>query len=126
MTKLDTGKLRNQAIGEGDLNEMLDIFLALDRAVVEFSIVLYNVPRRDKVAIRQQNRRLHDALRERLLIDPADVRRVSLKRSSVRPVVQISGRLAADGGGDGRAESGQIATPTQSGSTRRFLKVCAV
>jgi len=68
MTKQNTRRWRTQAIGEGDLNEMLDLLFAFDRAVVEFSIVLYNVPRRDKVAIRQQNRRLHDALRERLLI----------------------------------------------------------
>jgi len=68
MTKQNTRKWRTEAIGEGDLTEMLDLIFAFDRSVVEFSIVLYNVPRRDEVAIRQQNRRLHDALRERLLI----------------------------------------------------------
>jgi hypothetical protein len=51
---------------EGDLNRMVDILLAFDRVVVEFSMNLYNVRPRERVAIREQNRRLHHAFRERL------------------------------------------------------------
>jgi hypothetical protein len=46
---------------------MLDTLLACDWAVVEFSMGLYNVPRGEQAAIREQNRRLHGALRENLL-----------------------------------------------------------
>lgn len=52
--------------GEDDLNRVVDILLAFDRVVVEFSMNLYNVHPRERVAIREQNRRLHHALRERL------------------------------------------------------------
>jgi hypothetical protein len=54
----------NHIMRRDDLNMMLDILLALDRSVVEFSMHLYNVPRRDRVAMREQNRRVHHALRE--------------------------------------------------------------
>jgi hypothetical protein len=55
-----------------DLNQVLDILLAFDQSVVECSMRLYNVPRRDRVAMREQNRRLHHALRECLprLLEP--------------------------------------------------------
>jgi len=55
-----------------DLNQMLDILLAFDQSVVECSMRLYNVPRRDRVTMREQNRRLHHALRECLprLLEP--------------------------------------------------------
>jgi hypothetical protein len=43
---------------------MLDILSAFDRGLVEFSMGVYNIPRRDRVAMRRQNRRLHRALRE--------------------------------------------------------------
>jgi hypothetical protein len=33
---------------------------------VEFSMCLYKVPRHDRFRMRKQNRRLHDAFRERL------------------------------------------------------------
>ena len=49
-----------------DPNTMLDILLALDRAVVEVSMHLYNLPPRDRFAMREQNQRLHDAVREHL------------------------------------------------------------
>ncbi len=52
---------------------MLDTVLAFDRSLVEFSMGLYNVPRRHRAAMREQNRRLHHALRKRLprLLAPA-------------------------------------------------------
>lgn len=42
---------------------MLESFLALDRALVELSMYLYNVPGRERLVLRVQNRRLHRAVR---------------------------------------------------------------
>lgn len=69
MTQQGERKLRalqNQVASEHDLDRVLDILLALDRMVVELSMRFYNIPRRDRFAMREQNRRLHDAVRERL------------------------------------------------------------
>ncbi len=69
MTKLNKAKRREShslISHRGDPNGMLDILLALDRSIVEFSMGLYNVPRRDRALMREQNRRLHRALRNRL------------------------------------------------------------
>jgi hypothetical protein len=69
MTQQDERKLRelrNQATSESDPNRMLDILLALDRMVVELSMRVYKVPRRHRFIMREQNRRLHDAVREHL------------------------------------------------------------
>ena len=54
----------NQA--EMDPTQMLDVLLALDRMVVEVSMHLYNVERRDRTRIRGNNRRLHAAVRKHL------------------------------------------------------------
>ena len=43
---------------------MLEIFFALDRMVVELSMLRYSVSRRDRDIMREQNQRLHDAFRE--------------------------------------------------------------
>jgi hypothetical protein len=69
MTKQNRSRRRkphNHIMRRDDLNAMLDILLAFDRSVVEFSMHLYNVPRHDRVTLREQNRRVHLALRERL------------------------------------------------------------
>jgi len=63
--------LRNQAASRSDPNEMLDILLALDRRVVELSMRLYNIPRRDRSVMRAQSRRLHDAVRKICLVPKA-------------------------------------------------------
>ena len=47
-----------------NLNQVLDRLLTFDRSLVEFSMRLYQIPRRDRIAMRKQNRRLHHALRE--------------------------------------------------------------
>ncbi len=65
MAKQDTRKPRSPVIGEADLSDLLEFVLAFDQAVVEFSMNLYNVHEPERVAIRAQNRRLHEALRER-------------------------------------------------------------
>jgi len=49
-----------------DPRPMLDVLLALDRMVVEVSMHLYNVDRRDRSNIRGSNRRLHAAVRKQL------------------------------------------------------------
>ncbi len=66
MTKRNKAKRRESRSllsHRGDPDGMLDILLALDRSMVEFSMGLYNVPRRDRALMREQNRRLHRALR---------------------------------------------------------------
>jgi hypothetical protein len=52
---------------------MLEILLAFDRSVIELSMGLYNLPRRDRALMRKQNRRLHHVLRKRLprFLEPA-------------------------------------------------------
>lgn len=64
MTKRSSRKRRSPAVGDRERDEMLDMLLAYDRGVVEFSMGLYNVGGRDRDAIREQNRRLHDAVRK--------------------------------------------------------------
>ena len=49
-----------------DLDNLLDILLALDRSVVELSMHVYNLAPGQQLAMREQNRRLHDAVRRRL------------------------------------------------------------
>lgn len=43
--------------------EALDAFLVLDRMLMEFSMRLYNVPRRERLTLRGHHRRLHYAVR---------------------------------------------------------------
>lgn len=59
-------KLRNQVLSQRDPNQLLDDLLALDRMLVEVSMRIYNVPRRDRISMRAHNRRLHDAVREHM------------------------------------------------------------
>ena len=63
----------DRVIQQRDLNKVLEILLALDQMVVERSMRLYNIRGRDRFIIREQNRRLHDAVRERLprLVEPS-------------------------------------------------------
>jgi hypothetical protein len=75
MTKRDTlrcGKPQGQIMRRNELKKMLDILLTFDRSLVEVSMRIYQVPRRDRIAMRKQNRRLHHALRENLprLLEP--------------------------------------------------------
>lgn len=44
----------------------LDMLLALDQMVVEVSMQLYGVKRRDRSSIRHSNRRLHSSVRKHL------------------------------------------------------------
>lgn len=53
-------------IREYDSRKTLDLLLALDRVVVETSMRAYKISRRDRLIMREQNRRLHDAVRNHL------------------------------------------------------------
>jgi hypothetical protein len=59
-------KLRSHGVRASDVDNLLSALRALDRIVVKISTRLYKIPRRDRTAMREQNRRLHDTLRERL------------------------------------------------------------
>ena len=69
----DASKLQSLALGGTDAEQMLDLLLALDRMLVEVSMRLYNVPRRDRRTMRKQNRRLHAAVKQHLprLLSPS-------------------------------------------------------
>lgn len=69
MAKARTAKWRKSPapmLHRAELENLLEILSACDRGVVEFSMGLYNVPRRDRVMMRRQNRRLHRALKSYL------------------------------------------------------------
>jgi hypothetical protein len=59
-------KLNSHGVRAADLDNFLNAFRALDRTVVEMSMNVYKIPRRDRAAMREQHRRLHDLVRERL------------------------------------------------------------
>ena len=52
---------RNLVASQG--HQLLDILLALDRRVVEAGMRIYKISRRDRFAMRAQNRRLHAIVR---------------------------------------------------------------
>lgn len=64
--KREWGKQRTEGLNRRDPEEMMDTLLALDRMLVEVSMRLYNVPRRDRFTLRKHNRRLHAAVRQQL------------------------------------------------------------
>ena len=55
--------LCDQVTIETDPIKLLNMFLELDRLVVERSLHLYKIPHRQRSVVRQQNRQLHDAIR---------------------------------------------------------------
>jgi len=59
-------KLRDRLIGENDPNTLVETLLALDRILVELAMRTFNLPRRTRVILREENRRLHHVLREHL------------------------------------------------------------
>ncbi|HTT23509.1 MAG TPA: hypothetical protein VMG82_31565 [Candidatus Sulfotelmatobacter sp.] len=63
-------KPRFRAVRATDLDKFLNALRALDRSVVEISMKIYKVPRRDRPAMLEQHRRLHDMVRERLAAIP--------------------------------------------------------
>ncbi len=59
-------KSRSDGIRARDVDKLLRALRALDRVVIEISTRMYKMPRRDRAAMREQNRRLHNTIRERL------------------------------------------------------------
>src|SRR5438477_6784127 len=57
---------RDELTSTRDANHMLIRLLALDRALVALSMGIYSIPRRQRFMMREQNRRLHHAIREHL------------------------------------------------------------
>lgn len=55
---------RNQITSQSNPNKLLDNLLALDRKIVERFMHVYKIPRRERLRMRAQNRRLHSAVRE--------------------------------------------------------------
>ncbi len=55
-----------RALPAKDPERMLDVLLALDRMVIEVSMQLYNINRRERSRMRRQNRHLHAAVRAHL------------------------------------------------------------
>lgn len=53
-------KLRPCGVRATDLTKLLNALRALDRTVVEISMTIYKVPRRDRAALLKQHRLLHD------------------------------------------------------------------
>ena len=66
ISSYETRKWRSQLRCERDLSKLLDLVMALDRIVVELSMQIYEVPRRERFAMRKHNRRLHHVVRKRL------------------------------------------------------------
>jgi hypothetical protein len=64
--KGDWRKLRKGLVRTSDLDNLMNILLALDRTVVELSMHVYKIPRGHQLAMREQNRILHEAFRDRL------------------------------------------------------------
>jgi hypothetical protein len=62
MRKRDQTQLRKRR-GPGSITR-LETWLALDRGVVELSMRAFNVPPRHQSVIREQQRRLHAALKQ--------------------------------------------------------------
>lgn len=58
-------KLRGGMISGGDSANVLDTFQVMDRMLIEVSMRLYNIPRRQRLILRGHNQRLHRAVRQR-------------------------------------------------------------
>ncbi|HXY06784.1 MAG TPA: hypothetical protein VEI52_02935 [Terriglobales bacterium] len=59
-------KLRSHGGRASDVDQLLNALRVLDRIVVEISMHIYKIPRRDRAAMLEQHRCLHDTIRERL------------------------------------------------------------
>ena len=59
-------KPRNRANPYSDIQNLLEVIRVLDRSVVEISMHIYGVPRRQRAKMREQHRRLHETIRGHL------------------------------------------------------------
>lgn len=60
-------KSRSQTTSRSDSGNVLDAFQVFDRMLMEFSMGVYNLPRRERLILRRHNERLHRAVRQRHL-----------------------------------------------------------
>ena len=63
-TKRVSRNLRARAVRASHVSKLLNTIRAVDRQVVEISMHIYKIPRRDQAAMLKQHRRLHEAIRE--------------------------------------------------------------
>jgi hypothetical protein len=56
--------VRNRVPRESDPKRALELFFALDQRVVELFTSVYKLPRTERFKLREQNRRLHEAVRD--------------------------------------------------------------
>jgi len=61
--KRKSGVVSGQVTSHSNSTELLDVLIVLDRKILELSMAAYDIPRRDRLLLRAQNRRLHDAAR---------------------------------------------------------------
>lgn len=66
ITQPRSSRFRAPATRRSKPNEMLEILLSFDQALMEFSMRVYKISRRERLLMRKQNRRLHAAVREQL------------------------------------------------------------
>jgi hypothetical protein len=59
------GKLSSGLVSGSDSGKVLDAFQVMDRMLIEFSMRLYNIPRRQRMILRGDNQRLHRVVRQR-------------------------------------------------------------
>ena len=59
------GKLSGGMVSGSDSGKVLDAFQVMDRMLIEFSMRLYNIPRRQRMILRGDNQRLHRVVRQR-------------------------------------------------------------
>jgi len=58
--------LPSHGVRTSDVDKLLNALRALDRIMVEISMQIYKIPRRDRAAMLEQHRCTHDTIRERL------------------------------------------------------------
>ena len=63
-------KARSRNTRPTDLDKFLSLLRSADRTVVEMSMRIYKVPRRDRAAMLEHHRRLHDVVREQFSAIP--------------------------------------------------------
>lgn len=60
-------KSRSQTTSRSDSGNVLDAFQVFDRMLMEFSMGVYNLPRRERLILRRHNERIHRVVRQRHL-----------------------------------------------------------
>jgi hypothetical protein len=64
--KQPSHNLRSHRIRVRDVDKLFNAIRALDRIVVEISMQIYKIPRRDRAVMLKLHRRLHDTIRQGL------------------------------------------------------------